>query len=137
MMYGKFNASKMALSLSLPNGNLLMSNKVSIATSSENDWINASFDLVIGSIHSVLNMDIERATTRLVKAIENPHMHILGHMTGRLLLSRKGYPVDYDKIFDALAAITPYRISSMPCMLWASGLILILIPFATAFAIMV
>ncbi|MFZ1358848.1 MAG: PHP domain-containing protein, partial [Saprospiraceae bacterium] len=63
-----------------------------------------SFDLVIGSIHSVLNMDIERATTRLVKAIENPHMHILGHMTGRLLLSRKGYPVDYDKIFDACAA---------------------------------
>ena len=63
-----------------------------------------SFDLVIGSIHSVLNMDIERATTRLVKAIENPHMHILGHMTGRLLLSRKGYPVDYDKIFEACAA---------------------------------
>ena len=62
------------------------------------------FDLVIGSVHSVLNMEEDRATTRLITAIENPYMHILGHMTGRLLLARKGYPLNYDKIIDACVA---------------------------------
>lgn len=64
----------------------------------------ASFDFIIGSIHSVLNMDESRATTRLIKAIENPYMNMLGHMSGRLLLARKGYPLDYSKILDACVA---------------------------------
>ena len=42
--------------------------------------------------------------SRLLKAIENPYTTILGHMTGRLLLSRKGYPVDHKAIIDACAA---------------------------------
>jgi DNA polymerase (family X) len=42
--------------------------------------------------------------SRLMKAIENPYTTILGHMTGRLLLSRNGYPVDHKKIIDACAA---------------------------------
>lgn len=62
------------------------------------------FELVIASVHSVLNMDIERATTRLISAVENPHVHMLGHPTGRLLLSRPGYPLDKDKLLDACAA---------------------------------
>lgn len=62
------------------------------------------FDLVIASVHSVLNMDIERATSRLIKAIENPYTRILGHPTGRLLLARAGYPIDYKKVIDACAA---------------------------------
>ena len=41
---------------------------------------------------------------RLINAIENPYTHILGHMTGRLLLSRPGYPVNHEKIIDACAA---------------------------------
>lgn len=41
---------------------------------------------------------------RLLTAIENPYTTILGHMTGRLLLSRKGFPVDHKKIIDACAA---------------------------------
>ena len=41
---------------------------------------------------------------RLINAIENPYTTILGHMTGRLLLSRRGYPVDHKKIIDACAA---------------------------------
>ena len=49
-------------------------------------------------------MDEEKATTRLIKAIENPYTTILGHPTGRLLLSRKGYPIDYKKVIDACAA---------------------------------
>ncbi|HRD57165.1 MAG TPA: PHP domain-containing protein [Ferruginibacter sp.] len=63
-----------------------------------------SFDLVIASIHSNLKMTEEKAMMRLINAIENPYTHILGHMTGRLLLSRPGYPVNHEKIIDACAA---------------------------------
>ncbi|MFN8248306.1 MAG: helix-hairpin-helix domain-containing protein [Ferruginibacter sp.] len=64
----------------------------------------ASFDLVIASVHSNLKMNEEKAMSRLLAAIENPYTTILGHMTGRLLLSRPGYPVDHRKIIDACAA---------------------------------
>lgn len=68
------------------------------------DEVLASFDIVIASIHSNLKMTEEKAMMRLLKAIENPYTSILGHMTGRLLLSRNGYPVDHRKIIDACAA---------------------------------
>jgi DNA polymerase (family 10) len=64
----------------------------------------STFDLVIASVHSNLKMTEEKAMMRLLNAIENPYTTILGHMTGRLLLSRKGYPVDHKKIIDACAA---------------------------------
>ncbi|MGB4845744.1 MAG: helix-hairpin-helix domain-containing protein [Ferruginibacter sp.] len=64
----------------------------------------ATFDMVIASVHSILKMTEEKAMQRLITAIENPYTTILGHMTGRLLLSRKGYPVDHKKIIDACAA---------------------------------
>jgi DNA polymerase (family 10) len=64
----------------------------------------STFDLVIASVHSILKMTEEKAMQRLITAIENPYTTILGHMTGRLLLSRKGYPVDHKKIIDACAA---------------------------------
>lgn len=64
----------------------------------------SSFDLVIASVHSNLKMNEEKAMMRLLKTIENPYTAILGHMTGRLLLSRNGYPVDHQKIIDACAA---------------------------------
>ncbi|MBK6827685.1 MAG: DNA polymerase/3'-5' exonuclease PolX [Chitinophagaceae bacterium] len=63
-----------------------------------------TFDLVIASVHSNLQMTEEKAMGRLIKAIENPYTRILGHMTGRLLLSRNGYPVNHEKIIDACAA---------------------------------
>ena len=63
-----------------------------------------TFDLVIASVHSNLGMSEEKANARLIKAIENPYTRILGHMTGRLLLSRNGYPVDHRLIIDACAA---------------------------------
>jgi DNA polymerase (family 10) len=63
----------------------------------------STFDLVITSVHSNLKMTEEKAMLRLMKAIENPYTIILGHMTGRLLLSRPGYPVDHKKIIDACA----------------------------------
>src|SRR6187399_482819 len=64
----------------------------------------STFDLVIASVHSNLKMTEEKAMMRLLNAIENPYTTILGHMTGRLLLSRPGYPVDHKKIIDACAA---------------------------------
>ena len=63
----------------------------------------STFDLIIASIHSNLRMTEEVATKRLLKAIENPFTNILGHPTGRLLLSREGYPIDHKKIIDACA----------------------------------
>jgi DNA polymerase (family 10) len=65
------------------------------------DEILSTFDLIIASIHSNLKMTEEKAMARLLKAIQNPYTTILGHMTGRLLLSRPGYPVDHSVIIDA------------------------------------
>jgi DNA polymerase (family 10) len=49
-------------------------------------------------------MTEDKAMMRLLRAIENPYTTILGHMTGRLLLSRPGYPVNHKKIIEACAA---------------------------------
>ncbi|WP_342647744.1 helix-hairpin-helix domain-containing protein [Mucilaginibacter sp. CSA2-8R] len=68
------------------------------------DEVLESFDFIVASVHSNLKMDKEKATARLIKAIENPYTTILGHPTGRLLLSRKGYEIDYQKVIDACAA---------------------------------
>ncbi|MDI1354311.1 MAG: PHP domain-containing protein [bacterium] len=68
------------------------------------DEILQTFDFVVASIHSNLKMSEEKATARLIKAIENPYTSILGHPTGRLLLARKGYPIDHKKVIDACAA---------------------------------
>lgn len=62
------------------------------------------FDFIIASVHSNLKMDEQKATQRLITAIENPYTTILGHPTGRLLLSRAGYPIDHTKVIDACAA---------------------------------
>jgi len=67
------------------------------------DDILKTFDFVVASVHSNLKMDIDKATNRLIKAIENPYTTILGHPTGRLLLSRKGYDIDFKKVIDACA----------------------------------
>jgi DNA polymerase (family 10) len=63
----------------------------------------ASFDFIVSSVHSVLNMDLKRATDRLITAIHNPYTTILGHPTGRLLLRREGYPIDHRAVIDACA----------------------------------
>lgn len=63
----------------------------------------ARFDLVIASVHSNLKMTEDKAMSRLMTAIQNPYTSILGHMTGRLLLSRNGYPLDHQAIIEACA----------------------------------
>ncbi|MEO5990526.1 MAG: PHP domain-containing protein, partial [Ferruginibacter sp.] len=68
------------------------------------DDILKTFDFIVASVHANLKMDEEKATARLLKAIENPYTTILGHPTGRLLLGRPGYPINHKKIIDACAA---------------------------------
>jgi DNA polymerase (family 10) len=78
----------------------------------------AKFEVIIASVHSNLRMDEAKATQRIIKAVENPYTRILGHPTGRLLLSRQGYPLDHLKVIDACAAngvaielnASPYRL---------------------------
>lgn len=67
------------------------------------DTILSSFDLVIASVHQNLKMTQEKAMHRLLRAIENPYTRILGHPSGRLLLSRKEYPVDYNQLIEHCA----------------------------------
>lgn len=63
-----------------------------------------TLDLVIASVHSNLKMSEEKAMNRVLTAIRNPYTTILGHPTGRLLLSRAGYPIDHKRIIDECAA---------------------------------
>ncbi|HEV7242217.1 MAG TPA: helix-hairpin-helix domain-containing protein [Thermoanaerobaculia bacterium] len=63
----------------------------------------AKFDFVVASVHSQFQMDTEQMTERILRAMDDPHVTFLGHLTGRKLLSRAGYRVDYDRIFDKAA----------------------------------
>lgn len=60
-----------------------------------------TFEFIIASIHSNFDMKEEEATSRIIRAIENPYTSAIGHLTGRLLLTRKGYTVDVNKVVDA------------------------------------
>ncbi|HNT89823.1 MAG TPA: histidinol-phosphatase, partial [Candidatus Hydrogenedentes bacterium] len=68
------------------------------------DDILRRFDFIIASVHSKLEMSEDEATARIVKAVEHPRTDAIGHPTGRLLLSRTGYSLNYEKVFDACAA---------------------------------
>jgi DNA polymerase (family 10) len=61
------------------------------------------FDFVIASVHSNFKMSKEEMTERIIKAVKNKYTTILGHLTGRLLLSRDGYDLDIYKVIDACA----------------------------------
>ncbi|HET8797927.1 MAG TPA: helix-hairpin-helix domain-containing protein, partial [Thermoanaerobaculia bacterium] len=61
------------------------------------------FDFVVASVHSQFNMDVDAMTERILRAMDDPHVTFLGHLTGRKLLSREGYSVAYDRIFDKAA----------------------------------
>src|SRR5687767_1262350 len=59
------------------------------------DAILAKFDFVIASVHSNFKTPKDEMTDRILRAMDDPHVTFLGHLTGRLLLSREGYGVDY------------------------------------------
>jgi DNA polymerase (family 10) len=62
-----------------------------------------TFDFVVASVHSNFQMSRDEMTERILTAMDDPHVTFLGHLTGRKLLSREGYSVDYDRIFDKAA----------------------------------
>ena len=68
-----------------------------------NDKLLSEFDYVVASIHNKFKMTEEEATKRIIKALKNKYVTMLGHPTGRLLLQREGYPVNMLRIIDAAA----------------------------------
>ncbi len=64
----------------------------------------AQMDIVIASVHTLFNQPLEQMTDRVLRAIENPHLKILGHPTGRKLLQRDAYQIDISRILKAAAA---------------------------------
>ncbi len=60
----------------------------------------ATFDFVIASVHSRFAMPKDEMTERIVRALQNPYVTFLGHLTGRLLLSRDGYTMEFDRVFE-------------------------------------
>lgn len=67
------------------------------------DDVLARLDCVIASVHGRFRLSKEEQTSRMVRAIENPYVDVLGHLTGRLLLRREGYPLDMERVLDAAA----------------------------------
>ncbi len=68
----------------------------------DNDAL-AELDLVVASVHGYMNLEPAEMTDRLLRAIENPYVSIIGHPTGRVLLHREGYPFDFDQVAKAAA----------------------------------
>jgi DNA polymerase (family 10) len=64
----------------------------------------AQLDIVVASVHSQFNMEPAQMTARMLRAIENPYVDIMGHATGRMLLRREPYQVDVDALLKAAAA---------------------------------
>jgi DNA polymerase (family 10) len=62
------------------------------------DDVLAGFDFIIGSIHSRFNLTRDEMTNRVCRAMDSPYLTILGHPTGRLLLSRDAYPIDLSRV---------------------------------------
>ena len=81
------------------------------------DDVLAELEVVVASLHVPSNNEAEN-TKRLIRAAENPYVHMLGHLTGRLLLEREPYPVNMQAVIDACAATgtwielncNPYRL---------------------------
>jgi DNA polymerase (family 10) len=67
------------------------------------DDLLAGFDYVVASVHSHFRMPRDEMTARIIKAVSNPRVTMLGHPTGRLLLARDSYAVDLDAVIDAAA----------------------------------
>jgi DNA polymerase (family 10) len=63
----------------------------------------SSLDFAVASVHNATTLDEDEMTKRIIRAMENPYITMLGHMTGRLLLRRDAYKVNHEKIIDAAA----------------------------------
>lgn len=82
------------------------------------DTVLATLDVVVASIHSAQRQDRETITARCLKAVHNPHVHILGHPTGRLIGSRPPTEIDMEQVLQACAATgTVVEINANPARL--------------------
>lgn len=83
------------------------------------------FDFVIAPVHQRFKMDRAQMTDRIVGAIRNPHTHFIGHLTGRLLLGRVGYDLDFERIAkEAAKADVAIKLNANPARLdvdWRHG----------------
>ncbi len=68
------------------------------------DDVLAQLDYTVASVHSIFGMPEAEMTARIVRALGNPHITMLGHLTGRLLLARESYAVDHVAVIEAAAA---------------------------------
>lgn len=107
---------------------LLTGSEVDILSEGRLDYdddLLASLDVVVASIHQGFSQNEAETTHRLIRAAENPNVHMLGHLTGRLLLEREPYKVNQQAVIDACAATgtwielnaSPYRFD-MDWRLW-------------------
>ena len=75
----------------------------------------AALDIVVASVHSAFTQERREMTDRVIRAITNPHVDILGHPTGRMLLKREAYPIDVEAVIDAAAPLgIAIEINSQP-----------------------
>jgi DNA polymerase (family 10) len=94
------------LNESFPHFRLLAGSEVDILKDGVLDFsdeILARLDYCVASVHSSFQLPEAEMTRRICKAMENPHVTMLGHLTGRLLLKRDGYAVDHATIIDCAA----------------------------------
>lgn len=79
------------------------------------DEILKDVDLVIASVHSAFKQDRETMTARIISAVENKNVDVIGHLTGRLLSGREGYALDLERVLEASASCgTILEINSSP-----------------------
>ncbi|MEE3179546.1 MAG: DNA polymerase/3'-5' exonuclease PolX, partial [Verrucomicrobiota bacterium] len=100
------SAAIRALNASLDDIDLYAGNEVDIlrnGTLDFDDGTLAQLDYVVASVHASFNLPEKDMTARLIKAMENPHVTMLGHLSGRLLLRRDPYAVNHEKIIDCAA----------------------------------
>ena len=86
---------------------VLTGSEVDILGEGELDFANdvlAQLDFVVASVHNRFGLDRDAQTARIIKAIENEHVDMVGHLTGRLLNKREPYELDIAKVIDAAAA---------------------------------
>jgi len=85
---------------------LLTGSEVDILSDGQLDFeddVLAELDVVVASVHQGFTHNEAEMTRRIIRAAENPFVHMLGHLTGRLLLEREGYPVNQRAVIDACA----------------------------------
>ncbi len=94
------------LNAALKNFRLFKGTEVDILPDGSLDWsdkVLASFEYVVGSVHSKFKMTEEEMTRRIIKAVKNKYVTMLGHPTGRLLLEREPYPINMIDVINAAA----------------------------------